>query len=181
MSNILSTLEMNLFRAGDNGVFNKIYDKFFGSLCDFSCSITKDYEEARDIAASSFGILWVAKESEQFKEEEDLKKFLFIVVRNASLNFIRRRKIRGNLVELDDDLHANEDNLLYRLEETLTIQAISDSIEKMPGKNGEVLKRLICKKQDPREVADQLRMSPNTVAQNKRFGLAKLKKFFGRE
>lgn len=180
MSNTLSTLEMNLFRAGDNSVYNTIFDKFNSMLCDYSCSITKDREEACDIVAESFAVLWEEKEREQFKMEVDIKTFLFTVVRNASVDFIRRRKIWG-LVELDDDLHANEDNLLYKMEETLTFQTVSDTIEKMPGKNGEVLKRLICKKQDPQEVADQLKMSPNTVAQNKKYGLDKLKKFFGRE
>jgi RNA polymerase sigma factor (sigma-70 family) len=179
MSNTLSTHEMKLFRAGNKSVFDKVYNKYYRKFCDYSFSIIKDHAEARAIGNVSFVKLWGAKE--QFKEEEDLKKFLFIVVKNASLNYLKQQKARGNPVELKDNLPMNADDLIKKYEETEIIQKVSDMIEKMPGKYGKVLNLLFCKKKDPQEVADQLNMSLNSVAQHKKYGLKKLMKFFGRE
>jgi len=113
-----------------------------------------------DIVQESFIILW-EKQSEIYRNQEDLRKYLFVTVRNRTISYLRSIKIRH--VELEAALieaEADDDNLY--VEEELAIR-ISQAVRALPAKCQEIFLLAYKDGLSYKAIAEKLSISKNTV------------------
>lgn len=101
----LDEYEIRALGKGDTKVFCKLYEAFFVALCVFARNFSLEREEAEDIVQETFCRLYDDRLS--FSNLSALKTYLYTVVRNRCLNYIRDESRR----------HDRETQFLSNLEE----------------------------------------------------------------
>ena len=94
---MIEPVHINLFRSvadGDERAFGKLYMLYFPRLYSFALKIVQDSALAKDVVQNVFISLWESRNSFQYNHPES---FLYKMVRNASLNYIRHVKVIDNL------------------------------------------------------------------------------------
>ena len=114
-----------------------------------------------DIVQESFIVLW-EKQAEIFRNEEDLKKYLLVTVRNRTISYLRSIKIRKVDIEASlAEISAMDDETLHNDEE-LSIR-ISKAIEQLPPKCREIFEIAYLEGLTYNDIALRLSVSKNTV------------------
>jgi RNA polymerase sigma-70 factor (ECF subfamily) len=76
--------------ANNEKAFEQLYTLYFPRLYTFVSKFVKDSYLAKDIVQNSFIKLWETRQTFNYRNPE---AFLFQIVRNASLNYIRHLKV----------------------------------------------------------------------------------------
>ena len=160
-------------RGGNAKAFEYAFRKFSPRLEAFAQKYTNDTNEAEDIVQDVFLKLW---ERRELLDNISLTSFLFMMVRNSCLNYLKHRQIADTVQQRIPDTETAE--RLYAADfvpdpSSLLIQKeLSDSIdqimEELPPKCKEafVLSRLNGLKN--REIAEHMAITEK-VMENKRF------------
>jgi len=130
-----------------------------------------------DITQESFIRLW--QKHDTFSCEDSIKAFLYIITRNACLNFIKHWQ-RQQKNKKGWAVHWNEaeDNVLGSLTRTDTSNEVQAAVRKLPRECGRIIWLGYIEGMRNQEIARQLRISVNTVKNQKTRGLHLLKKKF---
>lgn len=78
------------FQKDDEKAFAGIYDLYYGAIYYFILRIVDNNAEAQEITADTFMKLWKLRAN--FESIDNIKAFLYITARNASLNAIKQKK-----------------------------------------------------------------------------------------
>lgn len=105
MKNGLATL-FDSITKGDEQAFEKLYQLYFPRLHAFSFKIIKDNSLAKDVVQNVFIKIWETHSSFSFDNPE---AFIYQMVRNASLNYIRHLKVVENLNSKVKDQYLGEE------------------------------------------------------------------------
>ena len=70
--------------------FEQVYNQYFSFFFEVACQFLINEEDAKEIVQDAFIKLWEKKL--YHKPEQELKNFLFILIRNKSLNLLRDQK-----------------------------------------------------------------------------------------
>src|SRR5689334_21843027 len=81
---------MGDFKKGSKEAFEEVYNTYHLQLYYFVRKITGNPEEAEDITSETFVKLWQL--CARFETLQNIKAFLFIAARNASLDYLRYLK-----------------------------------------------------------------------------------------
>ena len=84
-------------REGDQEAFESLFTRYHHPLIQFSLSMVRSREFARDIVQDVFLKIW--KNREKLFVHTDVRVYLFQSVRNKSLNLIERNRSRQKLEE----------------------------------------------------------------------------------
>ncbi|WP_147383951.1 RNA polymerase sigma-70 factor [Maribellus luteus] len=103
----LNTELLNQIKRGDENAFRIVFNSFFPRLLAFSVEYVNDREMAKNLVQESFLKLWENREN--LKADSDLKAFLFQVLRNKSLNYLKAVKVKQKY----------EEHLKYRYNELI--------------------------------------------------------------
>ena len=79
--------------SGQHIAFNSLFNRYYAVLCVYSESFVGDRQEAEDLVQSVFVNIWVKREELTF--DETLVPYLYRSVHNASMQFLRHRKVQG--------------------------------------------------------------------------------------
>lgn len=79
---------ISLIKNGDQKVFQTIVFKYSDPLLTFSIGFVRKREIAEEIVSDAFVTLW--HQRDKILEIHDLKAYLYILVRNASISYLRR-------------------------------------------------------------------------------------------
>lgn len=85
-------------RSSDHIAFETLFNKYHSKLCVFSNSYVKSLDIARDVVQEVFIKIW--NNREDFYINQSLKAYLYMAVRNQSLNFLQQRKQKQRLKEM---------------------------------------------------------------------------------
>ncbi len=77
--------------AGDQIAFEKLVQRYSGSLFNFICRFLNDYDSASDILQQVFTQLYISLPN--LRTGEPLKAWLFRVARNRCLDELRRKRV----------------------------------------------------------------------------------------
>jgi len=151
-------------KTGDKKAFDLLFDLLYAQVRLFTEQITKDEQEAEDIAIHSLAKFW-EKGAADFESFLQIRKFIFTVARNAAFDYLKKSKSHQahhrNIVYISS---AAEENLvettLYKVE---TLQALFDEIEKLPEQCRQAFKLVHIEKLPRKRVAEILNISPGTV------------------
>lgn len=152
--------------GGDQQAFRVIFRRHYKELCYFAASIIQDAQEAEDLVQESFSKLWDKRAD--FQTTTNIKAFLYIITKNASLNFIRQRLRQAEkekeFTYLQDGAPADFDPLLGEVE---IIRELYGEIEQLPTQCRRVFKMSYLEGRKNEEIAGQLGISYNTVRTQK--------------
>ena len=153
---------------GDKDAFEKLYKLYFARLYAFSLKIINDGALAKDLVQNIFIKIWETPASVDIENPES---FLYQMVRNASLNYIRHLKVVDNLKSRIKDQYLGEElyyidlvgNNPYILIEKELEGRILEVMNSLPEKCLAVFQMSRIDGLKNREIADQLGISIKTV------------------
>ncbi len=142
----------------------KEYEKFFKDNFKSASLVAYryigDHALVEDIVQESFITIW-EKQPEIFRDQQNLKKYLFVTVRNRTISYLRSIKVKQ--VDLETSLEIrNEDVEELYPEEKLAIR-ISKAIKLLPPKCKEIFLLAYVEEMTYNTIAEKLSISKNTV------------------
>ena len=163
-------------QTGDEKAFEQLHREFYQALCYFAEGIVMDFYAAEELAEDCLLRVW--QKRMDFSDYQSIKAFLYISVKNASLNHLkmtqrlhRRQKIAGM------SLCQNSENIiLNQMIETEVLREILLAIERLPEKYGRILKLAYKEGLKSKEIAARLNLSLSTVNTQKARALNMLSK-----
>ncbi len=117
-----------LFNNGNKISLKELYNNLFAPLCSYSNKYVKSTEIAGDIVQEVFIKVW--KKRKDFTTIYALRSFMYLAVRNASLNYLRDN---GKTISLDAEKlqeRLDDDHLIIEEEVHLMIRKEVDKLPK---------------------------------------------------
>ena len=134
--------------------YNKLFDRYYGRLCQYVYSLLMDRNDAEDVV-------------------QELFLYLYRMAKHLALNFIRSKVQTGSLSENQDLLLLSyEDNQLETEEFRI---ALYDCIDHLPDRSREVLLLHRVKGLKQKEISEKLSISVKTIKNQIWMSLQKLK------
>jgi len=149
---------ISAFQKGDQNAFRQIYALHYRQLYYFARKMTNRPEDAKDIVSETFLSLW--KRCEHFESLTNIKAFLFISARNASVNYLkseqsqRRKETRywnisnENIAEMFDIMAAHD-----------ILAEVHKEIAKLSEQEKMIVELFYFQGNSIREIADRLNIS----------------------
>lgn len=144
--------------------FRYLYNHYYSALCSFSSKIVKNRSEAEDLVQELFVKIW--KEKINFSSLKSMTSFLFISVKNASLNYNRNqsKKIKIDFSEIynSTEIEITDRTVIQLMIEEEYYRQLYVAINKLTPKRKKVL-LLSMEGLSYKEIADATGISVNTV------------------
>jgi RNA polymerase sigma-70 factor (family 1) len=155
-----------MFRQGDRHAYQQVYTHFHDAIYYFSVKLLGDSEAAKDMVEETFVKLW--KRHTTFETPENIKAFLFITVRNACFDHIKKNKRKEKFKQNLSLQQPETDNSEELLIQTELLNLIYRESNNLPEKCKEIFKLSFVEGMETEEIADHLAISPHTVRTQKR-------------
>ncbi len=150
------------FKNGDQTAFELLFHFYYPGLVMYSMQFTTDRAEAEEIVQDFFVRFW--QKRQQFIVSDSLKSYLFLSVKNGSLNFLKHKKIEEKYIKAMLELsgqHLVFDPDLYVASELQ--EKVKDAVDLLPEKCREIFIMSRFKGMKNEEIADELQLSKRTV------------------
>jgi len=177
-SDLLSSNEdavMVGFKEGNEAAFRAIYASMATPLLYFVENIIHSQVDAEDIVANAFYKLYHAREG--LRSVDHIKRWLYVIVRNESIDFLR---LRARQMETKYDLAYLEPNADEQLEtervRTVLLQDIRAAIEELPRQRRKILRLYFFEEKSTAEIAEIMQLRPQTVLNHKTKAIDSLRK-----
>ena len=159
----LKELQQHIAAYEDQVSYQKIFFHFFLPLKSFSYSIIKSKELAEEIVSDVLIEIWAKRK--ELADIEDLKMYLYVSVRNASLRKLQqnKKKITLSLDEVNVEFtsaYENAESILLTQELT---QKIEQAIQQLPPRCKLIFKLAKEDKLKYKEIALLLNISLKTI------------------
>jgi len=170
----LSLIE--LLRSDDEKAFDKLFLKYYVSLCRFVFIYVKDQFASEEIVQELFINLW--EQRKKITITTSFTSYLYTAAKNRSLNYLQKGKTR----KLHENLTANEKiSEVYVMDDMVTFNEIhlelSKAIEKLPQKCRQIFHLSRTENLSNAEIAKQLGISVKTVENQITIALKKIKTY----
>jgi len=146
-------------------VFEELFRQHYASLCHYAVSIMSDPEQSEDIVQKAFIKLWDRRS--EMDMERSIKSYLYTMVRNASINFLRdKKKFSSSFLDLELFIQNNASGIVDGLENLQAEELsnkIQNAIEKLPEKSLEVFNLSRFEHLKYKEIAEKLNVTVKTV------------------
>jgi RNA polymerase sigma-70 factor (family 1) len=167
-TNLLNTnsvyeLQQRIAEYEDVAAYKKLFFHFFQPLKSFSYSITKSKETAEEVVSDIYIEIWARRK--QLQEIEDLKMYLYISVRNASLRRLKQTQ-KTSVLSLDDlevEFASNDPDAENNIITNELAEKIERAIESLPQQCKIIFKLARQDKLKYKEIAQLLNISVKTI------------------
>jgi RNA polymerase sigma-70 factor (ECF subfamily) len=157
------------FQRRETPAEKQVFQKYFKPLCLYSESITGQLDASEDIVAESFEKAWGRRR--EFQTLENLKAFLYRIVRNASLNYTKSQRLHRThheqLFYLSNHESGPGEALEHEILRVELLHEIYQEIENLPDRCGQIFKLLFIHNQTTDQIAAQLSINVQTVRTQK--------------
>lgn len=160
--------------ASDQKAFNSLFRSLYPRLIHFASKYNRNKAVARDIVQDAFVALW--EKRSHIEPDRSIQAYLYRIVRNKSLNYIRDNS--NETVGLLDDMllkTAGEEKHKHPDEEEQLIKLLKKWIEKLPNRQREAFELSRFEGLDHDEIAEVMEVSSNTVNNHIVAALSKLR------
>lgn len=115
-------------RDGDEKTFNLLFNDYYSSLCRYAYDILHDTEVSKEIVLDIFVNIWESRDS--FKINYSLRGYMYRVVHNKCLNYLRSLKAFNKLafVSLDNE-KINFQSLHFEVPPEIIEKLFSEQLE----------------------------------------------------
>lgn len=152
-------------KAGDHSAFDMVFRRYYRPLCSFVYHIIGDPERVEDVVQDTFMAVWLRYKN--FDSEQKLTSFLFVVARNMTINLLRSsdsKVVRGSLPDISAENFLENQLLIDEFDGKLR-----DWLGALPEKCRQVMELALADNKN-QEIADKLKISVNTVKNQKAKG-----------
>jgi RNA polymerase sigma-19 factor, ECF subfamily len=163
------------FLRGEQAGFTAVFNLYFERLYGFSLKLIQNDGEAEDIVQQSFIKLFSKKRD--FESFCHIKSFLYISVRNSSLNYLKKMKnltinqqTYKGLVEIDTTTEYAQ------VDGDLMMAALGHSLTHLSRKRQLLIELLFWEGLEYKQVAEKLGVSVDTVKSERTRTIAALRK-----
>lgn len=144
----------------DSKAFNELFEWLFPSMCMLASRILKDESKGKDIAQEAFVKLW-EKDQKEFADENALKAYLYVLVKNACISHIRSEK-KIQKTSLEEGESVEDDGYLEAVLREETYVLLHEAIKKLSPQAEQVV-LLALKGMKNQEIAGELNITLNSV------------------
>ncbi len=148
----------------DKSTYKRLFDDHYRPLCNFAYRINGDIDKAEDIVQDIFVKIWNQKDLLQ--EDKNIKSYIYTMVRNHTLEIMRREGIGLKVSKEILYLHTDENELSIEEEEIekyRLIDKIYVSIRQLPPKCSEVFTLSKVNGLTYTQIAERMNISVKTV------------------
>lgn len=158
-------------KSGDTKAFEELFNQLYPSMCVVAKNYLGNKGDAEDVAQEAFIKLWKVKA--EYTDINSLKSFLYVLVKNLSLNHLKREKIQNDYC---DSFAAKESGIFFQNEviEEETYRIIKQAVDALPSQSSKIIQLSLQGLQN-QEIAERLGISVNTVKTLKYNSLKSLK------
>lgn len=155
--------------------YKKLFDSFYASLCLFSSNFTNDLELSKDLVQEVFIKIW-NKQNLEWKNEDCVKSYLYVAVRNKSLDAIKNKEFRSKTRLKEEDLKILTSQSYFEKEVVIeeTSRLVKKAINTLPYKCKRII-NLSLNGWGNQQISEELSISLNTVKTQKRIAYQKLR------
>lgn len=154
-------------------ICTRVFKKYYRELAYFASRVLKDLEAGEDVVQDVFVMLY--EKGVPVGEEEEVRSFLFVAVRNRCFDYLKHLKIVEKHQQKNEDEEVVNDTIVASIIETETLSILKREIDLLPVECGKVM-RLLIQGYNSTEVAQQLGVEASTVRAQKQRGIMLLKK-----
>ena len=163
------------FREGNKDAFRMVYDQMVRPLTYFVENIIHSQVDAEDIVANAFYKLFHARAN--MRSFEHIKRWLYVIVRNESIDYLRaktrQKESQYDLSYLESGVEEQAETERVR---TVLLQDIHKEIERLPKQRKTILRLYFFEQKNTSEIAEIMKLSPQTVLNHKTKALDALRK-----
>lgn len=157
---------MDRFDPLDEKWCSSIYLTEYQTLCYLCNDIIHHETEAEDIVSDCFRKLLevVLRQQQDFPTLHHAKSYLYIMVRNASVDYLRKSK-PGSLTDVDPEEvnDIDKEQLTHKLEQRDMHQKVLRRIAQLPPKSREIMELFFLEDKSLEEIAEKLGLPKETV------------------
>lgn len=161
--------------------FENMFTEHYGSVKYFAYALLKSEDDSQDIAQNIFTKLWASPSLWQGKSKEELGSYLFAMTKNATLNYIRHRKITTDYCQktiersIVEELFIEDKALdhVYYEETELLVRLV---LSRLPERRRQIFVMSRFQHMSNMEIAEKLGISVRTVEHQIYQTLAEMKK-----
>jgi RNA polymerase sigma-70 factor, ECF subfamily len=156
-------------QKGNPEAYREVFRLLYPRLKGYCKLFVHDENEVEDLIQECFITLWDKRET--IDVQKRLESFLFVIIRNKCLNFLKTQKFDSENISTDN-LQIAELQYLYQLDlaekeeksmEELLIQTFQESVNEMPAKMKEVFVKCKLEGKKQKDVAEELGISIKMV------------------
>ncbi len=143
-------------------MFNLIFDYYYTGLCAFANRYIGNPAAAEDIVQDLFVKLW--NKSEGLEIDSSLKSYLFTIVKNSALDFLKHEKVKkGYVSSQNQPLQSVHPENLWEFTETELQTVIEQALSKLPPRTREIFTLSRVRGEDNQQIASRLGLSKRTI------------------
>lgn len=149
-------------KDGDQTAFELLFHFYYPGLVMYSTQFTTDRTEAEEIVQDFFVRFW--QRHQLVSLTDSLKSYLFLSVKNGSLNYLKHKKVEEKYIRQMTELsnhHLVYDPDLYLSSELQ--EKVKNAIDLLPEKCREIFIMSRIRGLKNEEIADDLHISKRTV------------------
>jgi RNA polymerase sigma-70 factor (ECF subfamily) len=151
---------VDLARAGSGDAFGILVDRYRAPVVRLAYRLTRDADEANDIAQDSF--MRAYRRIGEFQPDRPFARWLFVIARNASLDSIRRRRRAAALATAAEGPASEIGPEEYALRND-EAERVHHALDALPPKYRDVLELYYVGSLRYREIAAELDIPIGTV------------------
>lgn len=150
-----------------------VFRTYYAPLCYFASNYIKEEGVVEDLVQDLFtGLI---EKKTQFQSELHLKNFLYISVKNACLNCIRRDNSRERYLKASENQYEEDDSLVQHIIATEVYKELAAALANLPNECRKVFEACYFEGLDNEKAAEKLGISIFTVKAQKARGKKLLK------
>lgn len=170
-----NTIIAELQQGSEKGL-NVVFKLFNRPLLYFALQYVKNQEVAEEIVADVFVKVW--QKRLDFQDLSKVKAFLYIAVKNASLNYLRTSIAQQEISSIEEwhDLQCQSPDVLKKIIKTELVKKIYEEMHKLPETQREVFHLFFIEDLEVEDISKRLGMSISAVYTNKSRAISSLRK-----
>jgi RNA polymerase sigma-70 factor (family 1) len=162
-------------QQGSKEAFKEFFYDYYPVLCAFAERFLIDQDKSKDVAQEAFIKFWERKH--EFNTLNHVKGFLYTVVKNSSINTLKKASRNEQLIGLND-LEA-ESFFKKNIIEKETYLMLRKSIEALPERMKQIIEYSLSGLKN-HEIAEKMEISTNTVHTAKKNAYKKIREMIKR-
>lgn len=144
---------------GDESAFDTLYKKYFKLMCASAFFYLKCEYEAKDLVQNLFLDIWEKKLYTRF--HKDVKGYLFLSVKNRSLNHLKAKKVKE--VRQDKFSYYHKDDKEEGEEKIDYLKQLNQALMSMKGQKRAVIHMVYQKEKKYKDAANEMGIGVNSL------------------
>lgn len=164
-------------RIDSEAILHDLFKQYNRRLLFFARAIIENQKVAEEIVSDSFVKLWENRGS--FSSSDKIKAFLYIVTKNACINYLRsshRQQVFD--YEFDEQLISSDPDAYTKIVKAELMQQIHEEIMRLPDKQREVFLLTYIEGLSTDEIGQRLGMAASAIFANRSRATQALRQVF---